>query len=109
MSIHGIQGFSAVEPRMVSTEDNKAWECSELNRRLEYIHTCSSSTATRHELKLLISEVALRRGDSPPPSLTTVRRWLHLYRARGTPWSVEPFSLSQKELENRKLSRFYEE
>lgn len=109
MSIHWIQGSAAIESRTVSAEDNKTWECSELNRRLEYLQTCSSSTATSYELKLLISEIAQRRGDSPPPSLTTVRRWLHLYRARGTPWSVEPFPLSQKELENRKLTRIYEE
>lgn len=57
----------------------------ELDRRLEYLRAFFSSPSDAASVKLLISEVAFRRKESPPPSPVTVRRWAHLYCLNGNP------------------------
>ena len=59
----------------------------ELHRRLEYVRACIARPSDSQGLKFTISEVACRRKEFPAPSVTTVCRWVHLYRVNGAPES----------------------
>ena len=59
----------------------------ERDRRLEYVLECIARPTDSPSLKLAISVVACRRKEFPAPSVTTVRRWVHLYYSNGAPVS----------------------
>ena len=83
-----------LRPKLESPEVVESPQCiypktsaEERHRRLEYVLECIARPSDSQSQKLAISEVACRRKEFPAPSITTVRRWVHLYYANGAPTS----------------------
>jgi hypothetical protein len=53
-------------------------------RRLAYVTSIKKLAPTSEELLVVTSEVSRRISDPSPPSLISLRRWLHLWRASGS-------------------------
>jgi len=81
----------------------------ELDRRLDYVRASISTLSETLNLKLLISEVACRRREFPPPSAITVRRWVHLYCLKGRPMNHGRPLLSSSKERALRLTMIYEE
>lgn len=75
----------------IDLKEKQAIDHSELLRRSEYCRTVQAPAKSREELKLRLSELAVRHGDRHPPSLMTIGRWRHQLAA-----SIEPLAPGQK-------------
>lgn len=51
--------------------------------REDYVMALSKWEPENGPQEFAVSEVAFRRGEYPPPSVITVRRWLYLWRKTG--------------------------
>lgn len=65
-----------------------ASERAQIERCMEYVRALSGSDLSLDAAEIVISEVALRRGDRSPPRRECVYQWLHYWKNYGEPWPV---------------------
>ena len=58
---------------------------AQIERRMEYVRALLGSDHCLDTAEIVISEVALRRGDRSPPRPECVYQWLHFWKKHGEP------------------------
>lgn len=80
-----------------------------LQRRCDYVMALAGRDLEGRCIEIAISEVALRRGEFPPPSVITVRRWLKKWHSTGRLEVLSPWPAKGKKRGLNKNNWLYEE